>query len=128
MAVIDDLNKLAAQDVVYLTRTLSVGAGGMGNGSTEVFRGRLREALNGDWVFHASTGQNGAVGFILGGVGQNSWSSSESPAAGLQITVTFQLSITLMGGMGMPGMGGPMQGMMNEVIVLTTLIPTDFAD
>ncbi len=125
MAVSDDLNRLAAQDVVYLTRTLSVGAGGQGNGSTEVFRGRLREALNGDWVFHASAGQNGVVGFMLGGVGQNSWGSSESPATGLQITITFALSMMLMGPGGMAAM---MQGTMNEVIVLTTLIPTDLTD
>src|SRR5260370_18260148 len=126
MALNDDLNRLAAQDVVYLTRTSSA-PGVAATGSTQVFRGRLRQALNGDWVFNASTGQNGVVGFILGGVGQNSWNSSESPAAALQITITFAFSIMLMGGIGGP-MGGLMQGTMNEVIVLTTLILPDFPD
>ena len=118
MALADDLNKLAAQDVVYLTRTFSVSLGGAG--STEVFRGRLRQALNGDWVFNASTGQNGVVGFMLGGVGENSWGSSESPASGLRITITFVLLSTML--------ETQQVGTLNEVIVLTTLIPTDFAD
>jgi hypothetical protein len=58
MALTDDLNRLAAQDVVYLTRRFSGLSGNSGlpiGGSTEVFRGRLRQALNGDWVFNASS-------------------------------------------------------------------------
>jgi hypothetical protein len=86
---------------------------GFGHGPTEVFRGRLRQALSGDWVFNASTGQNGVVGFMLGSVGSN-WNSSESPATGLQITITFQLAATA-------------PNPINEVIVLTSVIPTDFA-
>src|SRR5438093_13655959 len=107
MAVADDLNKLAAEDVVYLSRTLRT----MSHSSTEVFRGRLRQALNGDWVFNASTGQNGVVGFLLGGVGN--WSSSESPATGLQITMTFLLLQRV----------GPV---LDEVIVMTTVRPSAF--
>jgi hypothetical protein len=107
VALTDDLNKLAAQDVVYVTRKV-------GNGPTEVFRGRLRQALNGDWVFNASTGQNGVMGFILGGVSP-SWNSSESPTTGLQITVSFPTNPGIVAGF-------------NEVIVLTSVIPTDFAD
>jgi hypothetical protein len=118
MALTDDLNRLAAQDVVYLTRTLSVPDGSRG-GSTEVFRGRLRQALNGDWVFNASTGQNGVVGFMLGGV-NNYWSSSESPASGLQVTIT-NMSFSIM-------VGTQMIRTLNEMIVLTTVIPTDFTD
>lgn len=76
-------------------------------------QGRLRQALSGDWVFNASTGQNGVVGFMLGSVGSN-WNSSESPATGLQITITFQLAATA-------------PNPINEVIVLTSVIPTDFA-
>lgn len=115
MALADDLNKLGAQEVVYLTRTFEGPAAGGGlTGSREVFRGRLRQALNGDWVFNASTGQNGVVGFVLGGVDQNSWTSSESPATGLQITIDFEWSIA--------------GQTLTEVIVLTNVIPTDFAD
>jgi hypothetical protein len=119
VALTDDLNKLAAQDVVYLTRTFApMGGGPGGRGSTEVLRGRLRQALNGDWVFNASTGQNGAVGFVLGSTGQGSWNSSESPASGLQVTITFNVF----------GVMVPTLQTLTEVIVLTTLIPTDFAD
>ena len=120
MALTDDLHKLAAQDVVYLTRTFSQPDRGP-SGPTQVFRGRLREALNGEWVFNASTGQNGVVGFMLGSADPLTWRSDESPATGLQVTITFMLT----GGMGPMG---PMQGTFNELIVLTTLIPTDFAD
>jgi hypothetical protein len=109
MALPDDLNKLAAQDVVYLTRRI------MGLGLTEVFRGRLRQALSGNWVFNASTGQNGVVGFVLGNVGQNLWNSAETPAGGIQIVITFQLA--------------PVAGVtIIEVINLTSVIPTDFTD
>jgi hypothetical protein len=112
MALNDDLNKLAAQDVVYLTRTL-----GDSNQPTEVFRGRLRQALNGDWVFNASTGQNGMVGFVLGNA-NSSWTSSESPAAGMQVTMPFEVMLpTPLGG-----------GGLSEVIVVTTVIPSDFTD
>src|SRR5439155_17076096 len=91
-----------------------VPAAGFGaTGSTEVFRGRLRQALNGDWVFNASTGQNGVVGFLLGGVGN--WSSSESPATGLQITMTFLVL-------------QPVGPVLNEVIVLTTVILSEFTE
>lgn len=81
LSLTDDLNRLAAQDVVYLTRTLSA-MPTQTHASTEVFAGRLRQALNGDWVFNASTSQNGVVGFMLGGVNQNSWTSAESSASG----------------------------------------------
>jgi hypothetical protein len=111
MAVIDDLNRLAAQDVVYLAKTLSGGAVQAPGFSTEVFRGRVRQALDGNWVFNASTGQNGVVGFMLGSTGQNLWTSSDLPASGLQVTVQF---------------GAGQQ--VSEVIALTSLIPADFTD
>jgi hypothetical protein len=88
-------------------------------GSTEVFRGRLRQALTGGvWVFNTSTGQNGVLGFTLGGI-DGTWSSSESPAAGLQVTITRPL---------LPASALPAPTTFNEVIVLTTLIPAVFAD
>jgi len=133
VALTDDLNKLAAQDVVYLTRTTSLSfpgfpAGTLAAGTTEVSRGRLRQALNGDWVFNASTGQNGVVGFVLGKAAEDqtswpSWSSSESPATGVQITIIRTWPIAQM----QPG-GQPSLGAMSETIVLTNVIPTDFAD
>jgi hypothetical protein len=57
---------------------------------------------------------------MLGSVNQNSWNSSESPASGLQVTITFNVFVVFV----------PTQQLqaMTEVIVLTTLIPTDFAD
>jgi hypothetical protein len=82
VAVGDDRNRLAAQDVVFLTRALSAAAS-ESRAVTEVFRGKLRQAPNGDWVFTASTDQNGVVGFVLGSVAP-SWTSSESSTTGIQ--------------------------------------------
>ena len=109
MAVIDDLNRLAAQDVVYLSRNLS----GPGLSASQVYRGRLRQALLGDWVFNASTGQNGVVGLMLGGVTPN-WTSGETPVGGIRVIITTTIIA-----------GNPP---LNEIINLTTLIPTDFTE
>ena len=84
MAVSDDLNRLAAQDVVYLSRCIQ---GGQNSTSKQVFRGRLRQALTGNWVFNASIGQNGVVGFDLG-MATEIWGSGESPAAGIQVNIS----------------------------------------
>ena len=111
MAVSDDLNRLAAKDVVYLSRTILLGGGG----PTEVFRGRLRQALNGNWVFNASTGQNGVVGFDLGHHPgrMSSWSSSESPTTGIQVFISHE---------GPPGVP------FSTIIVVSTVIPSDFTE
>lgn len=108
MATIDDVNRLAAQDVVYLTRNIN-------GSSAEVFRGRLRQSLSGTWVFNSSTGQNGAVGFMLGGVTQN-WTSSESPRAGIVINITNQI------------FSGQNIGNISEYIALTNVIPAEFSE
>jgi hypothetical protein len=125
MAVSDDLNRLAAEDVVYLTRTYPSTTGFQRGASTEVFRGRLRQALNGDWVFNASTGQNGVVGFVLGSVG-TSWNSSESPATGIQVTIRSDVILALLP-LGLAPLP-PTNPILEEVIVLTTVIPSVFTD
>jgi hypothetical protein len=109
MAVSDDMNRLAAQDVVYLKRY-------MAGGVAEVFRGRLRQALNGEWVFNASTGQNGVVGFILGYSQQQSWTSSESPSGGIQVSLSL------------PVYSAPNLSPLVEYTVLTTVIPLEFTE
>jgi hypothetical protein len=111
MAVADEqVKRLAGQDVVYLTRSMSIP-----NSSypQEVFRGRLIQALNGNWVFNSSiAGQNGTVGFDLGPVTQNTWTFAETPATGIQITINY------------PSAPLPAQ----ETVVLSGDIPPDFAD
>jgi hypothetical protein len=97
MAVVDDLRKLAAEDVVYLTYRMlyTVGApipavpSGAILTPTFVYRGRLRQALDGNWVFITSTGQNGVIAIMLGPAA-DSWSSMETPASGLQVTAGFE--------------------------------------
>src|SRR5215471_7259868 len=104
MAVIDDVNRLAAMDVVYLSRTFGQ--------STEVFRGRLHQSLSGSWVFNSSTGQNGAVGFVLGLVNSGSWLSSETPSSGITVSITnvlYSQNINIL----------------YERIVLTNVIPVE---
>lgn len=107
MAVIDDLNRLAGLDVVYLRKSI-------GGPTAEVFRGRLRQSLYGPWVFNASTGTNGAVGFVLGSPNQN-WNSSENPNTGIIISI------------GNPIYQSPNAGVLTEYITLTSVIPQEFS-
>lgn len=56
---------------------------------------------------------------MLGGVNQNSWTSVESSASGLQFTATINAVV---------GIAGAVLQTLAEVIVLTNVIPTDFAE
>ena len=92
MPVGDDLRKLAAEDVAYLTYrtsyTLAAPTAAVPTGvivtPAVVYRGRLRQAINGDWVFITSIGQNGVVAIVLGPA-QDPWMSTEAPFSGLQV-------------------------------------------
>lgn len=108
MALSDDLTRLAAQDVVYLRRSVQ-------GGVAEVYRGRLRQTLDGRWVFNAFTGQNGVVGFVLGYAGQ-SWTSSETPSGGIVVTLTILIY------------SPPSLGPLVESTVLSTVIPVEFTE
>src|SRR5215472_11634561 len=110
MAVTDDPNRLAAQDVVYLSRVM---LGGGNSSAREVFRGRLRQTLDASWVFILFIGQSGVVGFDLGGVTQNS-TSSETPAGGIQVSISTPILS-----------GDPA---LVEMINLTTVIPAHFTE
>jgi|SRR6516162_9821967 hypothetical protein len=110
MAVSDDLRQLATQDVVYLSRFY---LGGQFPSPAEVFRGRLRQALSGNWIFSAFTGQNGVVGFNLGAI-TGTWTSGETPAGGLNVMISTQILLS--------------NPPVTEVIVLTTVIPADFTE
>jgi hypothetical protein len=116
MAVPDDLRQLAQEDVVYLTRFLV----GVNSGSTAIYRGRLHQALSGNWVLNTSTGQNGVIGIDLGQPGGN-WSSADTPVGGLQITISYLL---------IPQGPVPVGGSpaLNEMITLMSVIPADLAD
>lgn len=113
MTVPDDMRRLAQEDVVYLTRLIDNPDQRGQVGVTEVLRGRVRQALSGNWVFNSFLGQNGMVGIVLGQIG-NSWSSVETPAAGIQVTIPTVL------------INQPPQ-MLRELVVLMTVIPEDFA-
>lgn len=117
MAVLDDLRQLAQQDVVYLIRFLS---GSEGTGSTEIFRGRLHEALDGSWIFNTSTAlvENGVAGFNLGPQ-LDSWSSTESPSEGLEIAITNEL-------INVSGAGSPVS--IFEEFRLLSVIPNDLTN
>jgi hypothetical protein len=109
MTVYDDLKRLAAEDVVYLTFSPAVqgpvvpplagegpAAAGAGSTVTFIYRGRLRQTVDGSWVFNSSTGVNGVAGIVLG-QGQSSWTSSESPGSGIEVdasVTTGQILIT----------------------------------
>jgi hypothetical protein len=86
MAVADDLQKLAALDVCYLS------AAWVTTPAVMYLQGRLRESVKGEWVFSTSLGQSGVVGFDLGSETTN-WTSSESPATGLQVNVNYPVNL-----------------------------------
>jgi len=111
MAVSDDLNQLAQLNVVYLISDDSWGP-------TTIYRGRLHQALNGDWVFNTSAGLNGVIGIILGEQ-LPTWSSSNYPESGLQVTIQ--------GGITIPTSTGGTQ-VIPTTITLTSVIPQDLAD
>jgi hypothetical protein len=110
MAVVDDLNRLAAEDIVYLQYSL----GGEGP-PMAAYRGRLRQSLNGEWVFVASADQSGVIGFVLGPIGSE-WESSESPDEGITISLTRALAFS------------GHNAALSEFVLLTSLIPKQFAD
>jgi hypothetical protein len=109
-------HQLAQQDVVYLTQVLS--SSGTGS-STTIFRGRLHQALSGNWVFNTSTGQNGVAGIDLGQPTAN-WTSSNTPVGGLLITITNPLASQVQTAGGLVDFA--------ESITLTSVIPADLAD
>jgi hypothetical protein len=88
MAVQDDLKRLAAEDILYLSHSWSVSFTPPGP-TAFWYRGRLRQASDGSWVFQTFTGEEGVYGITMGSVGNN-WSSSESPTTGLVVTITNQ--------------------------------------
>jgi hypothetical protein len=112
MALADDLNQLAQQDVAYLTRTLTGGT----TSSSIIFRGRLHQSLNGNWVFNTSVGQNGVIGIDLGPMA-GGWSSYDTPAGGLQVVIPNVIIS-----------GTATQEPVVEQITLTNVIPQDLAD
>ena len=112
MAVPDDLKQLAQLDVAYLSTTVLAEPFG---GPTIIYRGRLHQALSGNWVFNTSTGQNGVAGIVLGTPGGN-WVSGEDPQSGLQITISYSFMVS--GGLPQP----------SEIYTLMSVIPADLAD
>jgi hypothetical protein len=85
--VADDMARLAALDVVYLKRYV---AGDENSVVSEWFRGRLRQALDGTWVFNTFAGQNGVVGVELGLVGTN-WLSLTFPGAAIRVDIEYTI-------------------------------------
>jgi hypothetical protein len=104
MAVIDDVRKLAELDVVYLTSAPP------GIFPQVVYRGRLHQALDGNWVFNTFTGPNGVMGLALGGVGA-AWASQETPNQGIIVTIAY-----------------PQPGGGSVVVSLLSVLPAEFND
>lgn len=120
MALSDDLKTLADEDVLYLTWTLSpVVEESLPNPGPPspvlVYRGRLRQAISGNWIFDSSTGASGATGLLLG-TENISWTSAESPASGLQVTIAWPLDAPT-----------GVELTMQQVVVIGTVIPADLA-
>ena len=122
MAVNDDLNRLAQDAVVYLTQQLT----GQSSGSMVVYRGRLHQALTGNWVFNTSVGTNGVAAIILGPE-SGTWNSNDGPAGGIVVTVNFAFA-TFGGGLDVRGNPLPPGQQIVETVTLTDVIPADLAE
>jgi hypothetical protein len=142
MAVDDDLNRLAQDAVVYLTRkqssTLPQGQGGAQNNPPAiVYRGRLRQALDGSWVFNTSVGTNGVAGITFS-TATGTWGTQETPAGGIQVIASWVL---IPGTQSLLALADGSQGVVDqgngqpvgiatlmETIILSDVIPADLAD
>ena len=140
MAVIDDLNRLAQDAVVYLTQQFGSSREGHGNGSLVVYRGRLRQALSGDWVFNTSVGTNGVEAIILS-TASGTWDSNETPSGGVVVNATFTLVAGAIGPILVAVQGGQPSALFDggtgqalqispllEMITLSDVIPADLSD
>jgi hypothetical protein len=111
VAVNDDLTRLAAQPVLYLTRWLSFGQGMESHSMImQTLQGRLRQATDGTWVFQA-----GVVSFALPQDGRPGVVWLGASATG--ITGGFQVA-------GAPGDFA--EGALIENILLSTENPSAF--
>lgn len=132
MAIADHLKSLAAENVVYLVRRM----GGWGDQQLEVFRGRLRQTVQGEWVFTTGTGQNGVVGLTLGqvqqGMGEQDWTSAETPDRGIEVTIPLVLASRQHIPIFDPSTGSTSGAVdippVIQPVTLTTVIPSDLTE
>ena len=128
MAVADDLNRLTQDAVVYLTQQLTGNSlygqepGMLNPGSKVVYRGRLRQAINGNWVFNTSLGTNGVSGVVLD-PNQGAWNTNDTPG-GIEVTAVYGI---FHGGPPDPNAGGVVPGLV-ETITLSDVIPPELAE
>jgi len=118
MAVADDLNRLTQDAVVYLTQQLT----GQSSGSMVVYRGRLHQALTGNWVFNTSLGTNGVSGIVLD-PNQGAWDTNDTPG-GIEVTAVYGI---FHGGPPDPNAGGVVPSLV-ETITLSDVIPPELAE
>jgi hypothetical protein len=52
------------------------------------YKGRLQQANDGNWIFRSISSDGTLVGTQLGPI-TNNWVSSESPATGVVVSITF---------------------------------------
>jgi hypothetical protein len=99
---VDDSRTLAGPRHRHLTRVFAYSL-------SETYQGRLRQALDAEWVFVTATGQNGVVGINLGQT-NDGWTSTDSPAQGLTVHAEFN------------------EGTSFESVMLSSRIPAEFTD
>ena len=92
MAVQDDLRRLSQLDSVFLGHLVNL-PGNIVNSITSWHRGRVQQANDSTWIFRSLSFEGTIVGFQLGLV-QPNWTSTETPAFGIQVTIPIIQSIT----------------------------------
>ena len=85
MAVQDDVRRLSQMDSIFLGIAISMNPT---SPMTTWYKGRLQQANDGAWIFRSISSDGTIVGTQLGII-TNAWTSSETPNAGLVVSILF---------------------------------------
>ena len=92
MAVQDDLRRLSQMDSIYLGESINLPS--PSSPITGWHKGRVQQANDGAWIFRAMSFDGAIVGFQLGPV-QPTWTSTETPIFGIQVTIPITYVVTM---------------------------------
>ena len=95
MAVQDDVRRLSQMDSIYLGQLFTNIVGGS---ITSWHKGRLQQANDGSWVFRSISSEGTIIGFQLGSITPEGWSSVESPSSGITVTIFIKAPAVLPNG------------------------------
>ena len=88
MTVQDDVRRLSQLDSVFLGQGFNA-TPNTGASVCVWHKGRVQQANDGSWIFRSISAEGTIVGFQLGKIDENYWSSNETPSTGITITIAM---------------------------------------